>query len=164
MSVQRFLTIICPIICASCLVMGYAMVGQWGVLPLVIIASLVWIISRQSPSPWFSSAALAINISLAAAGRLTGASPFLMIPSAAAALASWDLTRFDQILPGGSSSCAGARLKKRHYQSLALALGPGLLIAVAGRIIVIHIQFVEMVLLVLLVTFTLDRVRRLLTN
>ena len=164
MSMRRFLIIICPIVCASSLVVGYALVGQWSALPLVIIASLVWIIVRQSPSPWFSSTALAINVSLAAAGRLIGASPYLMILSATAALASWDLTRFDQILSGGSSSCAGARLEKRHYQSLVLALGPGLLIAVAGRMIVIHIQFVEMILLVLLVTFTLDRVRRLLMN
>jgi hypothetical protein len=140
------------------------MSGQWVALAAVLIAFLTWFRARQWLSAWLSSAALVINVSLAAVGLLIGVSPFLMMLSATFALASWDLVRFDHILTGDSSTSAVARLEKKHYESLVLALGPGLLVAVTGRMIHFQIPLGGMVLLVITVLFSLDRVWRLLTD
>lgn len=164
MPLRKFLSLVCPMTCASCLAVGYAMAGQWVALVAVLIAFLAWLPARQWLSTWLSSSALVVTVSLAAAGLLAGASPFLMILSATLALASWDLVRFDHTLTGGSSAKTVARLEKKHYESLVLALGTGLLVALTGRMIRFQIPFVGMVILVIFVLFSLDRVWRMLTD
>jgi hypothetical protein len=112
------------------------------------------------------SVALAASVSIGAAGLLTGAPSFLMILGVALALASWDLVLWDQILTDNSISSTQtmALLEARHYQSLALALVPGLLIALAGPLIHVQLPFMGLVLLVILALFSLDRVWRTLKD
>ena len=85
-----------------------------------------------------------------------------MILSATFALASWDLVLFDHLLVDNpiSSTPALALFQNRHYRSLALALGLGLLIVLVGRTIQAQVSFVIIGLLVLLVLFSIDRLWR----
>ncbi|HTP09498.1 MAG TPA: hypothetical protein VMP08_14685, partial [Anaerolineae bacterium] len=53
-----------------------------------------------------------------------------------------------------------ALFQNRHYRSLALALGLGLLIVFAGRTIQVQISFVIIGLFVLLALFSVDRIWR----
>lgn len=93
---------------------------------------------------------------------LAGAPPMLLILSAAFALASWDLVLFDHILADNpiSSVPTIGLFQARHYRSLALALGLGLLIVLVGRTIQVQISFVIMGLLVLLALLSIDRLWR----
>jgi hypothetical protein len=86
----------------------------------------------------------------------------LMILSATFALASWDLVLFDHILADNpiSSTQTIVLFQNRHYRSLALALGLGLLIVLVGRTIQLQISFVIIGLLVLLALFSIDRIWR----
>jgi hypothetical protein len=150
--------------CISCLAVGYAIAGQWVALAAVLIVFLGWLRARQWLSSWLPVAALVGAVGLAAAGLLVGAPPVLMILGATLALASWDLVRFDHSVTGDPSAKTIARLEKKHFESLALALGPGLLVAVAGRMIRFQIPTGVMILLVIVALLCLDRVRRMLTD
>jgi hypothetical protein len=88
-----------------------------------------------------------------------------MILSATFALASWDQVLLDHTLTDRSSSAKTiALLENRHNQGLALALGLGLLIDVAGRMIHLQIPLGVMIILVILVLFSLDRIWRALID
>ena len=153
MPLQKILSLVSPMACAACLAVGYAMAGQWVALVAVLIAFLAWLAARQRRSTWLSLAALVISISLAAAGLFAGVSPTLMILSATLALASWDLVLLDHTLAGNSSAQMVTLLEKKHYPSLVLALGLGLLAAVTGRMIRVQIPLGGMILLAILVLF-----------
>jgi hypothetical protein len=157
---RRIFGLVCLILSLGSLVIGHAQIGQPLTLAAVLIASLVWLFARKWPSAELSAVALTISVGLAAAGLLLSASAFLMMLSATLALAAWDLTLFDHALAGSSSNPAIAQVEKKHYQSLALALGLGLLGAVAGRMISLPIPFGGMVLLVIFIFFSLNRVWR----
>ncbi len=147
-----------------CLAVGYVAVGQWPTLAVVSIAFLTWLPARKWPSTWLPSVALVVSVSLAVAGLFAGVSPTLMILSTILALASWDLVLLDHSLMGASFTGTVALLEKRHYQSLALALGLGLLLSVTGRLLRFQIPFCGMILLVTLVLFSLERFLRMLVN
>jgi hypothetical protein len=106
--------------------------------------------------------ALVISVVWGAVGLLVDASPVLMILGTTLALASWDLMLLDHTL----TSCANASaetiglFEHRHYQSLALALGLGLLIVIAGRMIHFEIPLGGMIILAILAMFSLDRIWR----
>jgi hypothetical protein len=134
------------------LVIGYVMAGQWSVFVAVFIALLACLFAFQG------SAALVGFVCLAAVGLLTGALPFLMILGATLALAGWDLARFDHILKNSSSTETVNRLEVKHYKSLVMAIGLGLLIAVTGRMIHFQIPFGVMALLAILALLSLQRV------
>jgi hypothetical protein len=166
MSWRKILSLVCPIASAVCLAVAYAQVGRWIALAIVLLTFLAWLLARKRPSIGLSSTALVISVGLAAAGLFAGASPFLMMLSATFALASWDLVLLDHTLTDDSNSSAKtiALFENRHYQSLALALGLGLLVAVTGQLIHLQIPLGGMILLVILALFGLDRVWRALVD
>jgi hypothetical protein len=118
---------------------------------------LGWVFAANS----LPSALLAASVILAAGGLYQGASPFLMLPAAALALASWDLVRWESFLLGDLPAEARARLERKHYASLLLAVGPAWLAGMAGRSIHFPIAFGVLVVLVLLALLVLDRVWKL---
>lgn len=164
MPLRKLLSLVFPTACVSCLAVGYAMAGQLAALAVVSIAFLAWLRARQHLSNWLFSAALMVTVSLAAAGLLVGAPPLLMILGATLALASWDLVRFDHTPASDSSATAITGLEKKHFESLALALGPSLLVAATGRMFRFQIPFGVMILLAIFAFFCLDRVWRMLTD
>ena len=165
MPLRKTLSLVCSLVCAACLAAGYAMVGQWIALVAILLVFLAWLLARKWPSTWLPSTALVISVGLAATGLFAGAPPLLMILSATFALASWDQVLLDHTLTDRSSSAKTIVLfENRHDQSLAVALGLSLLIAVTGRMIRFQIPLGVMIILVILVLFSLDRIWRALVD
>ncbi len=166
LSVRKSLIFLCPAISAACLAAGYAVTGQGIAAVMALLTLPLGLLARKRPATVPPSAALAASVSIAAAGLLTRAPSVLMILGAALALASWDLVLWEQTLTDNSISSAQtiALLETRHYQSLALALAPGLLIAITGPLIRVQLPFMGLVLLVILALFSLDRVWRTLKD
>lgn len=158
----RTLGLMCPIAYAAFLAIGYAQVGQWIMLAVYILNFLAWLFTFRWPSIELTSTALVISVGSAALGLLSGTVPFLMILGVTFALAGWDLALWDHSRVGiiASSAKTAALFENRHFQSLALALGLGLLAAVTGQLIHFQIPLGGMILLVILALFSLDRVLR----
>jgi len=162
MLLRRMISLACPIMCTICLAAGHAVNG-WGIVVMAGASTgLAWWLANKRPATLPPAAALVISIAWDAAGLLAKAPALLMILSATFALASWDLVQFDHSLADNplSSASTFAHFQNRHYRSLALALGLGLLIVLIGRTIQVQISFVIMGLLVLLALFSLDRIWR----
>ena len=149
----RLLKFVCPAAFAACLGAGYALAGQWAGL---LLAGLIWLAWLFAAS-WPPSLLLAASVAASAGGVWVGASPFLMIPAATLALASWDLVRWYGFLAGHVPEDVKARLERRHYACLALAIGPALLAAVAGSTLRFELPFGGLVAVVLLALLGLDR-------
>ena len=80
-----------------------------------------------------------------------------MICGSGFALAVWDLIILDHALGDNSSEVRTRQYESKHLQSLALALGSGLLLAFLGRLLNLQIPFVMIMLFVVMVLFGLDR-------
>jgi hypothetical protein len=172
MLLRRTISLACPIVCTLCLVAGYAANG-WGIAMLAGASTGLawWLAHKWAAQNWTTHkrsatslpvVAFVISIAWTAVGLLTSAPALLMILSATFALASWDLVLFDHLLADNpiSSNPTIALFQNRHYRSLALTLGFGLLIVLVGRTIQVQISFVIIGLFVLLALFSIDRLWR----
>ena len=153
MTIHRLLRFLCPAAFAVCLAAGYALAGQWAGLALAGLMLLAWLFAAA----WPPALLLAASVAASAGGVWVGASPFLMIPAATLALAAWDLVRWDGFLAGDVPAEVRARLERRHYACLALAIGPALLAAMAGSGLRFELPFGALVAVVLLALLGLDR-------
>jgi hypothetical protein len=99
---------------------------------------------------------LVISTGLAAVGILSGDRPFLLALGVMAALASWDLALLENLLRASLPQHA-AFFEARHLQSLALAIGLGVLVFGVGRTIQLSLPFGVLILLVVLILICLDR-------
>jgi hypothetical protein len=160
MSLRKILGLLSLILTVLCLGIGFATIGPGAVFAAVLLTLLVWLFAYKWPSTWLSTAALVLTVGLAAAGLLTGAISFLMLVGAIFALANWDMSFLELVLAGNPSK-AVTLLEKKHFQSLALALGLTLLATFTGRIIRFQIPFIGLMLLVALAIFGLGRVWRM---
>jgi len=158
MPVRKILRLVCPIISAICLGIGYATTGLWIASLILVFTLLAWLSAIKWPSGFLSSSVLVFTVSLAAAGLLSGVTPLLMILAAALALASWDVVLWNRSLTGNSFTVSLTLIERKHYQSLAVALGLGLLAVFAGRSFHFQIPFGWMVVLVILAFFSLERI------
>jgi hypothetical protein len=162
MLLRRTISLTCSIMCALCLAAGYAVNG-WGLAVMAGASTgLAWWLAHKRSATSLPLAAFVLSIAWGAAGLLARAPAVLMILSATFALASWDLVLFDHVLADNPISSAPtlALFQNRHYRSLALALGLGLLIVLVGRTIQVQISFVLIGLFVLLALFSIDRIWR----
>jgi hypothetical protein len=141
-----------------CLTAGYGLTGQWIGAVIAITSGLAWLPARKYPVSWLPHLCLFASVGLAVTGQLTGTPPLLMICGSGFALAAWDLILLDGVLGASSSEDQTSRYENKHLQSLALALGAGLLAAFLGGLLHLQIPFVAMMLFVALVIFGFDRV------
>ncbi len=160
MPLRKVLAFLSVILSAACLALGFIMVGQWAALLAAIITFLFWLPAWKWPATWLPSFALIVSLSLAAVGLCTGSQPIPMVLAATLDLSSWDLVLFDHNLANVQSVESVALLEKKHYESLGLALGLGLLVTIVIRMIRFQIPFGGLVLLVILAFFSLDRIWR----
>ena len=158
MAVRKIIRLVCPIISVTCLAIGYTTTGPWIASFVLVFTLLPWLFAIKWPSGFLSSCALVLSVSLAAAGLLTGAMPLLMMVGAALALAGWDVVLWNYALTSNSLSTLLTLIEIKHYQSLAAALGLGLLAVVVGRLFRLQIPFGWMVILVILVLFSVERI------
>ena len=143
---------------ALCLAAGYAVTGQWLGVVIAMLTGPGWVLTRKYSAASLPLLCLLATIGLAATGCLIGSPPSLMIFSVAAALAAWDLSFFDVAMAGTSHTAQTRQYEIKHLQSLALALGFGLLAAFLGSLLQLQISFVMLILFIALVVFGLERV------
>jgi len=160
MDIRKTFFVLCLAISMLCLTAGYGFAGQWIGAVIAITSGLAWLPARKYPASGLPHLCLIASVGLAVTGQLTGTSPLLMISGSGFALAVWDLILLDGALGTNSSGEQIRRYENRHLQSLALALGAGLLVAFLGGLLHLQIPFVAMMLFVALVIFGFDRVWR----
>ena len=160
MSLRTALFVICLMISVVCLTAGFWIAGKWIGALVAILIGPAWLFARKNMDPWLPFICLLASVGLAVAGRLFGAPYFLMILGSALALAVWDLIYLDTALGKNSFGAKTRRYKNKHVQSLVLALGFGLFVALLGRFINIRIPFIVLMLLISFTLFALDRVWR----
>ncbi|HET9912685.1 MAG TPA: hypothetical protein VFQ13_12390 [Anaerolineales bacterium] len=158
MTLRKTFFFICLIASVLCTAAGYAIAGNWIGVILAILMGPIWLFTRKYPDSWLLLTCLLMSVGLAVAGRLIGASPLLMILGSGLALAVWDLLFLDTSLRRNSSGEQTRQYEYRHLQSLALALGSGLLITLLGRLLNLQIPFIILMLLIAFTLFALDRV------
>jgi hypothetical protein len=158
MALRKSFFVICLVISLLCLTTGYGFAGQWIGVVIVITSGFAWLPARKYPVSWLPHLSLITSVGLAVTGQLTGAPPLLMICGSGFALAAWDLILLDGALGTHSAGEQSRRYEIKHMQSLALALGAGLLVAFLGGMLHLQIPFVAMMLFVALVIFGFDRV------
>ena len=125
---------------------------------IAIITGLAWLPARKYPDSGLPFICLVASVCLAVAGQLIGSPPLLMICGSGFALAVWDLVFLNDALGRNSSGVQTRQYEGKHLQSLALALGSGLLVAFVGRLLNFQIPFIVMMLFVALVIFGLERI------
>ena len=160
MPLRKILRLGFPIICVTSLGLGYTTTRPWIAILVLFFTLLAWLLAIKWPDGFLSSSVLVFTVGLAAAGLLTGAIPLLMILGAALALASWDAVLWNRTSADNSLIPSLSLIESKHYQSLALALGLGLLAIVVGRLFRFQIPFGWMVVLVILALFSLERIWR----
>ena len=158
MSLRKTFFIIWLIISVLCLAAGYGIAGQWIGATIAILIGPAWLLARKYPDSQLPLVCLLGSVGFAVVGRLVGAPPFLMIFASAVALAVWDLLYLDSALGNHSSVEQTRHYENKHLQSLALALGSGLLGTLLGRFVKIQIPFIVWMLFITFTLFALDRV------
>lgn len=158
MSLRNTLFLFCLLIAVLCLAVGYAIAGHWLGAMLVSLTGPAWWLARKHPGSQLPLVCLLASVGLAVAGRLIGCPPLWMIFGSAAALAAWDLLVLDSSLQKHPAAEQTRQYEKEHLQSLALALGCGLLAILLGRFLSIQISFIVLVLVLIFMLFALDRV------
>jgi hypothetical protein len=160
MAFRKTLLLLCLVASAACLAVAYCLVGRRGGACAVILPGVVCLFRSRIPGRWLPPAFLSSMFCAAAVGLIAGASPHLMLPGAALALAAWDLMILDRLMTGSGSVHAARRLEMKHARSLFLALGLGLLSAEGGSLLSLRLPFLVMLLLVICVVYSLSRVFR----
>jgi hypothetical protein len=156
--------VICLTVSMLCLTAGYGIAGEWIGAAIAIVTGLAWLLARKYPASGLPFICLVVSVCLAVVGRLSGSPPLLMICGSGFALAVWDLIFLDEALGGNSSEEQTRQYESKHLQSLALALGSGLLITFLGRLLNLQIPFVLLMLFIALALFGLDRVGSYIKN
>jgi hypothetical protein len=154
---RKTVFLICLAVSMLCLVAGYGIAGKWIGVVIALVTGFVWLFAGKYPSSGLPFVCLAGSVCLAVVGRLVGSPPLLMICGSGFALAVWDLIFLDEVLGGNLLEEQTKQYERKHLQSLALALGSGLLMTFLGRMINLQIPFVVAIVFVALIIFGLDR-------
>ena len=142
--------VISLLISIVCLSSGYIQNGYWETVPVLLTTGLILLLVQKRSSFWIGACILLAAVFLASIGMIAGFSPVLMITASTFALVSWDLVRFNQSLDGTEKENNWVRLEKHHLRVLVMAISAGLVIALAGAYIDLHISLVGIIMLVLL--------------
>jgi hypothetical protein len=157
---RKILKLVFPIASLACLNAGFAGAGQWIALLGVLMALLAWLAAYKWGSGFFPTTALVLSIGLGVAGLMMSAPPVWMLLGSTFACAGWDILLFQNILSDDLPAQGVDPFEKRHYRNLTMALGLGLLFAVAGSMVRIQIPFGWMIVLAAVALFGLERLWR----
>ncbi len=141
-----------------CLAGGYALAGQWTGAWLALLLCPVWLTGWKYRLPLLVYACMTAVVCLAAAGLLLESIFWLMIAGLGFGLAAWDGLLLEISfcnVPAGQNKEAA---RNKHLQSLALATGVGLVVAIPLHWVNLRIPFIVMLLLVILAGLGILRV------
>jgi hypothetical protein len=158
MTFRKIFFFVSLIFSVLCLATGYGIAGQWIGVAIAIITGSSWLLARKYPTSWLPFMCLLASIFLAVMGTLLGSPPWLMIFGSGIALAVWDLLFLNDALGSNSPGEQTRHYENIHLQSLALALGSGLLLAVLGHSLNLQIPFVMLMFFIALAVYGLDRI------
>jgi hypothetical protein len=164
MPIRKVIRLACPLLSVLCLGAGFAATPAWMAALVTVFALLAWLCALQWPFGFPAEWALILSVILAGAGLLSGAAPVWMLFAATLALAGWDILLWDRSLAKAAPAAGLTLLERKHYQSLAAAVGVGLLVLLSGRWLRFQLSFGWMVLLALLALFSLERIRKALAG
>jgi hypothetical protein len=135
---------------AACLGAGFIPGGYWPILPAFLVMMLFWVVMKKRSAFWSASSLLLVYVFLAAIGMAINLSLPLMLIGCIAALASWDLTLFNQSMVGNPLLETKVSLEKYHLRSLTAMCGSSLLLALIASLINLQFPFGVIVFLVLM--------------
>ena len=116
-----------PIIIATlALALGFALIPLWPGIIVIAILGSVWLVGQQRRVAWLHDVGFALFIVAAAVGVWWGAPAGWMLAGATAALAAWDLARFDRRLIQVELIASEDQLRRDHRQRLLAVAGLGL--------------------------------------
>jgi hypothetical protein len=136
---QRFF-LISVLTSVVAMLLAYVMKSYWlGALAAVGLGFLGWF--GQYKQKWFWSIHLFLSGigGLIIIGVILGLNLYFLLPAILAALAAWDLARFQQRAIDTQGSDNAQNVEKRHLGLLALSLGSGGILA--GIVLTTRIQF-----------------------
>jgi len=155
---RKIFFIICLGVSVFSLAAGHFIAGQWIWAFIAILIIPAWLFAQKYSDSWLPLICLLVSVCLAVIGKLDGAPPLLMILGSGIALAVWDLLLLNAALGSNSSGEQTRQYEIKHLQSLALALGFGLTVALLGRLLNFRVPFLTLVLFILLTLFGLDHI------
>jgi hypothetical protein len=147
----------CVFISTLSLAVGFGLEMRWFEVGITILCGAGWLTAQKFPASGLPLVCLLGSICLAVAGLLMRVTPLLMVLASGLSLGAWDLLCLDASLGEYSTDGQTRQYANSHSQSLALALGSGLLVAGLGHIIKIKIPFFGLALLAILILLAMDR-------
>ena len=150
--------IITIIIATLTLALGYALIPVWLGAIIVVTLGLVWLVGQQRRMDWLNDLSFALFTVAAAFGVWWGAPAGWMLAGAAAALAAWDLARFDRRLAQVEQIAGEGQLRRDHLRRLLAAAGLGLGFGALALSLQFELSIGWAILLGLLVVIVLSRI------
>jgi hypothetical protein len=145
----RVLSSACAGLGIAALAWGYAGDGYAITALALLLFGVVWLVGQWRRWVWLSTMGSAVTAATAAAGLGLGVTGGWMIAGAVGGLLAWDLAEFDHRLCSAAPTDNRRALEGRHLAWLGLAVGIGLLLAVAAGLIRLRLSFGWAVLLAL---------------
>ena len=142
---------------AGALSVGYGLRDLWNGSAFFILTGIFWGFAASRNWGWIASPALAGYIAAAAFGTLRGLPSFPMLAGVVAALAAWDLHRFEIRLKDVNRDELTSALERAHLKRILITSGLGLGLSTVGRSFQLNFSFGVVVLLTLLMAFSLSR-------
>jgi hypothetical protein len=147
--VIRGLSSACAVLGVAALAWGYAGDGYVIAALALLLSGVVWLVGLWRRWVWPSAMGLAVTAAAAAAGLGLGVTSGWMIAGAVGGLLAWDLAEFDHRLCSAAPTDDRRALEGRHLAWLSLAVGLGLLLAVAAGLVRLRLSFGWVALLAL---------------
>lgn len=152
MSLRSTILILSFITSTFCLGVGYIAAGEWLVIPILVLAYMIWFALKNRSVFWSATTMFLFYILIAGFGISTNISVPLMVTGGFSALLTWDLIIFNRSGIGLDASSNGNLLEKNHLKSLSLATLAGILATVGASFLNFQLSFAVMVILGLLAT------------
>lgn len=127
---------------AASLAAGYLRSRVWVILLFVLTISLLFFVARRRSVDQAASVLLAGAVVLASVGVIIQMSLILMPVGCIGALASWDIMLFSQTTTLVAKRDDFVLLDRRHYWSLAIAIGGGTLFSLTAGNLTLNLPFI----------------------
>lgn len=164
MKVHSIILNACLLVSAGCLSIGYILGGYWLISLIFWGMAIFWLFTKKRLAFSLASSFLSIYVFLAAMGVIADLSIPLMVLGCTTALASWDLTIFEQSVVDNPSYKTKVPLEGYHLQSLAVAIFASLLLALVSSYLNLQFHFSIMIFLAVVavggITYGMQRIMK----
>ena len=149
MSLRSALLYISFCVSTVCLSLGYLIAGEWLMVPIILLAWIIWFAFSSRALFWSASIAFLLYFLLAGFGIYSNFSLPLMATGGFSALIMWDLLIFNHSEKFLGIKPTTNRLEKKHLKSLSLAALVGILATLSAASFNYQLSFEVVFVLVL---------------